>query len=76
MKITANLAALLGGVFALVCFGVAVTGFSALSDITDAQQLADARGFAWFWTFLGIVGAVCGAASWWIVRSEFERENG
>ncbi len=76
MKITANLAAALGGVFALVCFGVAFTGFTSLGEITDSQQHSDALGFAWFWTFLGLVGITCGAASWWLVRNEAERENG
>ena len=57
-------------VFAIVCFSVAITGFTSLGGIADPQQLADAKGFAWFWAFLGTVAVVFGVLSWWIVRGK------
>jgi hypothetical protein len=57
-------------IFAMVCFGVAIVGFTSLGDITDPAQLADARGFAWFWAFLGSIGVVFGALSLWMLRTQ------
>ena len=42
-------------IFTAICLGVAITGFTSLGDITDPTEVADARGFAWFWTFLACV---------------------
>ena len=72
MKITAKLGIVLAAVFATICFGVAITGFSSLGEITDPVQAADARGFAWFWAFLGMIAVVFGALGVWIVRTEKE----
>ena len=69
MKISAQMTVVIAAIFAVVCFGVAITGFSSLGGIADPVQLADAKGFAWFWTFLGVVGLVLGALSLWIVRT-------
>jgi hypothetical protein len=57
---------------ALFCFAMAVTGFSSLGEITDATKAADARGFAWFWTFLGGIATAFGLVSWWMVRTGIE----
>jgi hypothetical protein len=70
MKVSARLAAILAAVFAVFCLGFAVSGFTSLGEITDATQLADAKGFAWFWTFLAAVALVFGALSLWITRTE------
>jgi len=59
---------IVAAVFALVCLGFAVSGFSSLGEISDPTQLAEARGFAWFWTFLASVAIVLGSAAWWIAR--------
>ena len=64
-----RLSMILSAVFALICFGVAITGFSSLGDIADPAQRDDGRGFAWFWTFLGVVATFCGALGWWILRT-------
>jgi len=69
MKITAQMSIIIAVVFALVCFGFAITGFTSLGDITDAQQLADAKGFAWFWAFLGAVGVLFGLVGMWLVKT-------
>jgi hypothetical protein len=48
----------IAAIFAVICLGVAITGFTSLGDIADPTQAADARGFAWFWTFLASVAIV------------------
>jgi hypothetical protein len=65
----------LAAIFAAVCFTVAGVGFSSLGDITDPVQRADGQGFAWFWTFLGVVAVVFGALGLWIVKTHKEGEN-
>ena len=74
MKVSARLAAILAAIFAVFCLGFAITGFTSLGEITDPQQASDARGFAWFWTFLAGVAIVFGALSWWIARTSREDE--
>lgn len=65
----------MAAIFALICFGIAITGFRSIGEMTDAVQVADSTGFAWFWTFLGTVAAVLGAVSWWILRTQDEGED-
>jgi len=76
MTISAKLAAFFSIVFATVCLGFAITGFTSLGDITDLQQASDARGFAWFWSFLAGVGVVSGLLSWWMAHPKAEHEDG
>ena len=68
MKITAKMSIIMAAIFAGVCFSVAITGFVNSGDIADPVQRADGYGFAWFWTFLGMVGVVFGAVGVWLVR--------
>lgn len=74
MKITAQFSVVAAAIFAMICFGVAITGLNSLGGITDPAQLADAKGFAWFWVFLGGVSVVFGAVGVWIVRTEKDDE--
>lgn len=69
MRISAQMSLVAGIVFALVCFGVAINGFLSMAEMTDPVQLADARGFAGFWSFLGVVGATMAAVSLWMLRT-------
>ena len=62
-------------IFAAICFSVAITGFTSLGDLTDSTQIADARGFAWFWTFLGSVASGFGLLAWWMARTHREEED-
>ena len=61
--------------FAIICYGVAVTGFVSIGEMTDPEQVADAKGFAGFWAFLGTVAVVLGAVSLWIVRTSNSGED-
>jgi hypothetical protein len=65
----------IGAIFAAICFGVAITGFTSLDSLPDPTQAADARGFAWFWTFLGSVGVGLGLLAWWVGRRHDEDED-
>ena len=62
-------------IFAGICLAVALTGFSSLGDITDPTEAADAKGFAWFWTFLASMAIGLGLLAWWVSRSHREDED-
>jgi hypothetical protein len=63
---------ILAVIFATICFGVAITGFSAIKEVADPVQRADGEGFAWFWTFLGFVAVAFGIVGAWIVKTHKE----
>ena len=75
MKISLQATVVITAIFATVCFGVAITGFTSLGDIVDPTQASDARGFAWFWTFLASVAVVLGLLAWWLARTQKEGEE-
>ena len=75
MMISAKLGVVMCAIFAAICFGVAITGFSSLGDIEDPVKRADGWGFAWFWAFLGLVAVVFGVLSAWIVRTHDDRDG-
>jgi hypothetical protein len=66
MKLSLQATIVAAAIFAGICLSVAVTGFASLGDMTDPAQIADAKGFAWFWTFLATVSVALGAAAWWL----------
>ena len=70
MKLSVQMTAVAAAIFAAICLGVAITGFASLGDIADPVQKADAKGFAWFWAFLGAVAIACGLLAWWIARTQ------
>jgi hypothetical protein len=64
MKISAGIAMWMCVAFALVCFGFAFSGFSALETLADEAERELSRGYAWFWMFLAAVAVVFGVLSW------------
>jgi hypothetical protein len=74
MKLSLQATVFVSAIFAAVCFGVALTGFTSLGGIDDPTQLADAKGFASFWAFLGGVAVVFGLLAWWMARSTSKDE--
>lgn len=76
MKISAQISIVIAAIFAVICFSVAITGFSAIGNMTDATKIADAKGFAWFWAFLGIISVIFGVLGIWIVRTHKESDGG
>jgi len=75
LNITAKMSVIIAAIFAVICFSVAITGFTSLGDITDPVKKADGLGFAWFWTFLGAISVVLGAVSIWIVKTHKEDDD-
>ncbi len=75
MKLSLRATMIAAAIFAAICFGVSITGFTSLGGISDAVELADAKGFAWFWTFLGSVASVFGLLAWWMHRRTEESED-
>ena len=70
MKFSAQITMVMGAIFTVACFAVAVRGFTSLREIVDPVVAADAWGFAWFWMFLGTIALVFTVLSWWIARTE------
>ena len=70
MKISAQFAFWAGLVFALLCIGFAINGFSQIDAMADEQARSDARGFAYFFLFLGAVAVASAIVSWRIIRRE------
>ena len=65
----------MAAIFAAICLAVAITGFTSLGDITDPTDAADAKGFAWFWTFLASVAIGLGLLAWRVARNHKEDED-
>jgi hypothetical protein len=71
MKITAHFAFWASIVFAVLCIGYAGFGFSSI-DASMSEELREAsRGYAWFWMFLGGIGALFALLSWLMLRGKF-----
>jgi hypothetical protein len=75
LKISMRLSVILSVVFATICFGVAINGFSSLGDISDPAQRADGEGFALFWAFLGAVGAAFALLGVWLLKTHKESND-
>ena len=68
MKLSAQLVLWLSLIFAGVCIAYAGFGFSSIDASGDPQIVADSRGYAWFWLFLGGIGLLMAALSWLMVK--------
>jgi ABC-type Na+ efflux pump permease subunit len=75
LKISAQMSILMAIIFALIAFGVALTGYNAIGDMTEPQQIADAKGFAMFWAFLGCIAVIMCAISVWIMRTRKDSDG-
>jgi protein-S-isoprenylcysteine O-methyltransferase Ste14 len=74
MKLSIHATIVAAAIFAAVCLAFALTGFTSLSHLTDPTEIADAKGFAWFWTFLASVAIALGLVAWWILRRTRDSE--
>jgi hypothetical protein len=68
MKFSLQATVVAAALFAAICLGVAITGFVSLGELADPTEIADAKGFAWFWSFLATVAIGFGVAALWLVR--------
>ena len=75
MNISPRFAAFAAAPFAIICLGFAINGFLSLGEITDPEQLSDARGYIGFWMFLAVVAIVSGALSWWLMGTQSKDER-
>lgn len=74
MKFSINATIIAAAIFAAICLAFAVNGFTSLGNLTDPTEISDAKGFAWFWTFLATVAIVLGLVAWRISRRTGEEE--
>lgn len=68
MKLSIQVTTTVATIFGALCLVVGIHGLMSLDGITDPVQLSDAKGFAWFWMFLGMIGVTIAAVAWWIAR--------
>ena len=68
MKFSAHITLWGSLIFAILCLGYAFAGFSSLDAMADEATLSDARGFAFFWLFMGGIGVAAAIGSWWMVK--------
>lgn len=69
MKLSMHATTLGAAVFAVICLVAGINGLLSLDRIDDAAQMADAKGFAWFWTFLGCISVVIALLASWLSRT-------
>jgi hypothetical protein len=75
MKLSLRATMIACAIFAGICLSVAITGFTSLGTLTDPTALEDAKGFAWFWSFLGSVALALGLLAWRMTPRSDENED-
>ena len=68
MKLSAQLTLVMSIVFAALCLGYVGYGWWESSAMPEGQARDDARGFVYFWLFLGAVGVASAIVSWLMAR--------
>jgi hypothetical protein len=75
MRLSLRATMLAAAIFAAICLGVAATGFMSLGSLTDPKAIEDAKGFAWFWAFLGSIALALGLLAWRITPRSDDSED-
>ncbi len=70
MNISLRMAMFMSAIFGAISIGYAIYGYVSVREIADTAQAADARGFIYFWAFLGTIAIVLGLLAWWIERTQ------
>lgn len=70
MKLSATLTLWLSTVFATLCLGYGLYGFVESTGMPLGQERDDARGFAFYFMFLGMVGVAGALISWRMTRMD------
>lgn len=73
MQISAKVAAIFSVVFAAMCLWFAIDAFTALPD-ADPQQVSGGESFAWFWSFLAVVGVAIAWVSWKVAGARTDKD--
>jgi hypothetical protein len=76
MNISLRMAMIMNAIFGAISLAYAVYGFVSLDEIADPAQASDARGFCWFWAFLGSIAVILGLLAWWIERAQRKSSAG
>jgi hypothetical protein len=75
MRLSLRATMIFAAIFAAICLGVAITGLVSLGSLTDPTAIEDAKGFAWFWAFLGTIALALGLLAWRITPRSDESED-
>jgi hypothetical protein len=75
MRLSAQISFWISVAFSLFCLAYSLYGFYSTGAIADAQQRADAQGYAWFWMFLAGAGIGMGTLNWFMAKGSFERRE-
>jgi len=70
MKLSAQLTLYMSITFALLCIGYAAYGWHEIGAMPMGQEREDARGFVYFWLFLGAVAVASAWFAWRMTRGE------
>jgi hypothetical protein len=62
MQLPIKIAAIFAAVFGGMCLWFAIDAFTTVTD--DPGLISGGRSFAWFWSFLAVVGFAIAWASW------------
>ncbi len=68
MKLSLQLTLYVSIAFAMLCLAYAAFGLHEMGAMPLGQERDDARGFAYFWMFLGGVGLAVAFVSWRMLR--------
>ena len=75
MQLPLRLTAFFFIVFAAVCLWFAIDFFASLANIADPVEASGAKSFAWFLSFLFVVGVVIALVSWKVAQAQSEDED-
>ncbi len=70
MKLSAQMALVISILFAALCLGYALYGWVQMGDMPVGPERDEARGYIWYWAFLGAVGVVSAIISWWMIKTK------
>jgi dipeptide/tripeptide permease len=70
MKLSAQISFWFALAFAAFCLAYALFGFTSVEAGADPDVVANSRGYAWFWTFLGVVGLAIALVSHRMVKTQ------
>jgi hypothetical protein len=70
MKLSIQITLYVSVAFALLCLGYAAYGWHEIASMPTGQERDDARGFVFFWLFLGAIGLASAWYAWRLTRDE------
>lgn len=70
MKLSAQITFVMSVAFAVLCLGYGAFGWHELAGVSPGPERDDARGYVYFWAFLGAIGVVSAVVSWRMMRGE------